>query len=747
MAPANPETWTHEPSIIKEDELREMVVLLGKAFQVHHPDAVGGISLSYNPNPQKYMVMQYHSVENGFRLPLHGEPSPERSKASPAIESGPAGSSSGVQTLGDFTALAIRKPTVALEAVPISAIPGLRRPIPPLSTSLGTQNTTPVAAPGGFELPNPDSLDHQADKLSDQAPLKKPAAQSQPEASNTSPQTATAPPEVEKEVEGQKEPEISSTIEKEVDAQTELETPPLKENEVEEQRATGAPPEMKREPEKQSEPEGQCSTATPPAFNVPIQRKFTPQTYPAFKEGWAGFSRGFASHGTIQANLEKMKESLKEPTIPQARPNLLALNALYSMEQAQQSLLTLTKEYLGGALGNYRAVVALKEKELAARALQQKVDSLEQLAQALQEENARLKENCSTELAAERSRVQSLQEQIAAYQRGTQDLEMQFDRFRAQISILESKASASEDKEAKYEGSRLNELALKHMEARRLTLEKLGKERQTASELQSRMGELEKAIAAHQEEVVTLTARAEALYEEGKFDMQHCIYEAVWSGLPAHRSLDDFISYYGLPLPLSPPDSRRRTILISPNRHQRVLLRIPACFLTVPGRKFLLAVWARPVRKRDAIPTQELPGWSQMGPANRLMHLSGEKLWSNIGNPQPLRSPIAWSFTSFNCIHHFPTILSPFTINGKGWFAAGSSLSDFFTMASKSQSKVFIDLTHSGTSSSSDDDLSASPAQSNDLAGLSPDEFSRLYPAPRLPAPSPPSPPRLPSGG
>ncbi|VFQ99282.1 unnamed protein product [Cuscuta campestris] len=44
------------------------------------------------------------------------------------------------------------------------------------------------------------------------------------------------------------------------------------------------------------------------------------------------------------------------------------------------------------------------------------------------------------------------------------------------------------------------------------------------------------------------------------------------------------------------------------------------------------------------------------------------------------------------------------------------------------------------------DDFSASLAQSNDMAGLSPSEFSRLHPAPRLPAPSPPSPPRLPSG-
>ncbi|VFQ96815.1 unnamed protein product [Cuscuta campestris] len=72
MAPTDPETWTHGPSIIKENELREVAMLLGKGFRVHHPDAIGGISLSHNPNPQKYMVMQYHSVENGFRLPLHG---------------------------------------------------------------------------------------------------------------------------------------------------------------------------------------------------------------------------------------------------------------------------------------------------------------------------------------------------------------------------------------------------------------------------------------------------------------------------------------------------------------------------------------------------------------------------------------------------------------------------------------------------------------------------------------------------
>ncbi|VFQ79945.1 unnamed protein product [Cuscuta campestris] len=492
MAPStDPATWVHESSIIKEDELREMAEFLGKGFRIHHRDAVGGISLSRNPDPQKYMVMYYHSVGNRFRLPLHGlvrdmcqtfefppgqltanahkyvasyilrccaldktptldeffvlfsiggdfpfysvfphpqfpvfekveskidrwarryfviefpahspldlsgivcrsslsrnpfatapeaegaynalreegglishhslqdarlhkkadfyyplgpDPfpfegvsSPRRSKASPVVESHPAENSSRNQAQGDATALAICKPFAALDVVPISAIPGLRKPTPsqkrpregvtdddflpkksrgdgtpasprPLTASSGTKDATPVAASGGLELPNPDSLDHDADKSPDQAPLQRPTA----------------------------------------------------------------------------------------------------------------------SHSTIQVNLEKMTGLVQGPTISQARPDLLALNALYSIEQAQQSLLTLTKEYLGGAWGNYRAMVVLKDKELAARALQQKVDSLEQQVQALQEENSRLKADASAELMDERSRVKSLQEQIATYQGSTHDLE------------------------------------------------------------------------------------------------------------------------------------------------------------------------------------------------------------------------------------------------------------------------------------------------------------------------------------
>ncbi|VFQ79651.1 unnamed protein product [Cuscuta campestris] len=703
-----------------------MAVLLGKGFRVHHPNAVGGISLSYNPNPQKYMVMQYHSVENGFRLPLHGllcdlclhfgfapgqltanahkyvasfilrccaldrvpnlekflmlfsiggfpfyslyphnhfpifekielkidrwslkyfviefpdhspldlpgavlrrsisqtkfaaadlaegvyntlrekeglishhslqdaklykkagfyyplgpdpipfegEPSPERAKAPPAAKSPPAKWPQEGVSDDDFLPKKNKGDGTSVSPSP-------------LSTSSGTQHITPATTSGVLELSHPDRLDCEGEEPRDQSALRKPITQPQTEAPSSSPHIATSPQVTEEEGMRQKEPESSPTAKREVEVQTETEVSLPGKDETGEQGNAEAPSEMERETERQSEPEGQCSTATFLAPNIPIRRRFTPQTYPAFSEGWEGFSRGLrslqASHWTIQGNLERMRGSVQEPTIPQARSDLLALNALHLMEQAQQSLLTLTEEYLGGASGNFRAVVLLREREQAARALQQKVDSLGQQVRVLQEENARLKADGSMGLAAERSKVQSLQEQIANYQKETQDLEVQFDRLRAQISILESRISASEDQvgslkaelaeresriselenslqEAKYEGSRLNELALKHMEARRLDLEKLKRERQAASELRSKVDEQEKTIAAHQEEVATLVARAGALYEEGQFDMQQCIYGAVQSGLPENRTLDDFISYYGLPLPLSPPVSR-----------------------------------------------------------------------------------------------------------------------------------------------------------------------------------------------
>ncbi|VFQ85725.1 unnamed protein product [Cuscuta campestris] len=343
MAPTNPETWTHGPSIFKENELREVAVLLGKGFRVHHPDAVGGISLSYNPNPQKYMVMQYHSVENGFRLPLHGllrdlclhfgfaprqltanahkyvasyilrccaldrtpkldeflllfsiggfpfyslyphnhfpifekvefkyekwslryfviefpahspldlpgvvlrrsisrtkfaaaelaegvfnalrekegVPSPERSKSPSAAESNPAMSSTGNQPQGDSTALVICKPVAALEAVPISAIPGLRRPSHPRN-NLGKELLTMISFPisiGVMAL-----LFHPAPC---QLLLK-----------------------LEEEVEGQEEPESSPTAEKEIGIQKVPDAPSTAEKEAEEQKDAEVLPEMRRE--------------------------------------------------------------------------------------------------------------------------------------------------------------------------------------------------------------------------------------------------------------------------------------------------------------------------------------------------------------------------------------------------------------------------------------------------------------------------------------------------------------------
>ncbi|VFQ81978.1 unnamed protein product [Cuscuta campestris] len=527
----------HESSIIKEDELQEMEEFLGKGFRIHHPDAVGGISLTHNPDLQKYMVIHYHSVGNGFRLPLHGlvrdicqtfEFPPGQMTANahkyvasyilrccaqdrtPSLDEFLALFSIGElfpfysvfphpkfpvfeKAQGGATTLVICTPSTALDAVPISAIPGLRKPIPsqkrpqegvtdddflpkkskgdgtpaspsPLTTPSGIQTATTAVASGELELPNPGSLDCEADKSPDQAPPRRPARRSQPVVENTSPPTAAASQGMEKEVGGQKEPEE------------------------------------------------QHSAATPPTFNLPIRCRFTPQTYLVFKEGWA-------------------------------------------------------------------AMEVLKDKELAARALQQKVGSLEQQVQTLQKENARLKADASAKLLAERSRVKSLQEQIATYQGSTQDLEAQFDKLRGQISCLESKVSALEGKEgslkaelveresrisklekslyeAKQEGAHFSEVMLKHMGLKREALQKLEKERKIANELRLNVGELEKTVASHQGEVAALTARAEALYEEGKFDMQFCIYEAIRSGLPAHRTLNDFITYYGLPLPLPPPDSR-----------------------------------------------------------------------------------------------------------------------------------------------------------------------------------------------
>ncbi|VFQ94346.1 unnamed protein product [Cuscuta campestris] len=443
-----------------------------------------------------------------------------------------------------------------------------------------------------------------------------------------------------------------------------------------------------------------------------------------------------------------MRESVQGPATPQSRPDLLALNALHLMEQ--QSFLTLTEEYLGGASGNFWVVVLLRERELAARALQQEVDSLEQQVQILQGESARLQADSSTELAAERSKVHSLQDQIVNYQKETQDLEVQFVRFRAQISMLESRASASEGQvgslkaelaeresrisaledslqDAKRESSRYNEFALKQMEARRLDLEK----------------------------------------------------------------------------------------------SRGVYTRVPACFLAVPGRKSLQVVLALLVRRRDAIPTQELPGWSLVRglllrvplPLSSCMdsHLrnGGTMTWGETGFPlyagkrtepsgihllppykrslalnpslMPYRPPGSASkgrpdgANGGDAFQSQPVGSVSYLLNvmkGDRWapswdrldgirgvgfrsLPVGTILSPVNVMKCLRRTLSMppqlwgpfpVQARKQGTSSSSDDDLSISLAQSNDMAGLSPGEFSRLYPAPRLPAPSPPSPPRLPSG-
>ncbi|VFR01912.1 unnamed protein product [Cuscuta campestris] len=502
-----------------------------------------GISLSHNPNPQKYMVMQYHSVENGFRLPLHSllrdlcrhfgfAPGQLTANAHKYVASYVLRCCAldRTPTLDEFLILFSLGGSFPFYSLyPHNHFPIFEKVEFKLEKwslryfVIEFLAHSPLDLPGVVLRCSISQTKFAAAELANKAPsagrsnsvMSPSGSQSQGGSSALAVRKPAAALEVVpiSAIPGLRKPTPSRNghgKDKGTEAPSETE------------RAT----ETQRESEEQREPEDRRHATTPSAVSL-FRRRFTPQTYPAFKEGWAGFSRGLtslqASLWTIQANLEKMKESLREPTIHQTRPDMLALNVLYSLEQ--------------------------------------------------------LKANGSTELAAERSRVQSLQEQVATYQRGTQDLEAQSDELWAQISILQSRASASENKvgsleaglvekesriselenslqEAKHEGSRLNELAMKQMEARRLTLEKLKEERQIASELRSKISELEKTIAAHQEEVATLTARAEALYEERKFDMQQCMYEAVQSGLPENRSLDDFISYYGLPLPLSPPASR-----------------------------------------------------------------------------------------------------------------------------------------------------------------------------------------------
>ncbi|VFQ89218.1 unnamed protein product [Cuscuta campestris] len=475
----------------------------------------------YNALKEKEGLISHHSLQDaqlykkaGFYYPLGPDPipfeevpSPERSKVPSAAGSIPAASPSGSRSQGGSTTMVVRDPAAALDVVPLSAIPGLRRPTPsqkrpregvsgddflpkknkgdgtsvspsPLSTSSGTQNTTPAATSGVLELSHPDRLDCEEEELRDQSALRKPITQPQIEVPGSSPHGANSPQVMEEEGMRQKEPESSPTAEREVEVQTGTKVSHPEEDEAGEQRDAEASPEVREETEAQQTQEEQ---------REPEERH--PATAPRLSISPFGAS---SRHRLI----------LFLHRVGQTSP------------MAQQSLLTLTEEYLGGASGNFRAVVLLREREMAARALQQKVDSLEQQVQILQGESARLQADGSTELAAERSKVQSLQDQIADYHKETQDLEVQFDRFRAQISILESRVSASEDQvgslkaelaeresrisaledslqDAKRESSRYNEFALKQMEARRLDLEKLKGERQATSELRSKVDEQE----------------------------------------------------------------------------------------------------------------------------------------------------------------------------------------------------------------------------------------------------------------
>ncbi|VFR03131.1 unnamed protein product [Cuscuta campestris] len=43
------------PSKIRSSELALMRDLLGVPFKIHHPEAFGGISLTHNPAPERFM--------------------------------------------------------------------------------------------------------------------------------------------------------------------------------------------------------------------------------------------------------------------------------------------------------------------------------------------------------------------------------------------------------------------------------------------------------------------------------------------------------------------------------------------------------------------------------------------------------------------------------------------------------------------------------------------------------------------
>ncbi|VFQ77213.1 unnamed protein product [Cuscuta campestris] len=56
------EQWRPESSTIKDSELVLMRDLLGDLFKVYHLNALGGINLAYNPEPEHFLAMHYDLI-------------------------------------------------------------------------------------------------------------------------------------------------------------------------------------------------------------------------------------------------------------------------------------------------------------------------------------------------------------------------------------------------------------------------------------------------------------------------------------------------------------------------------------------------------------------------------------------------------------------------------------------------------------------------------------------------------------
>ncbi|VFQ82812.1 unnamed protein product [Cuscuta campestris] len=518
MAPVDPATWTHESSIIKEDELREVAVLQGKSFRVHHPDAVGGISLSHNPNPQKYMVMHYHSVENGFRLPLHGllHDICRHFGFAP----------------GQLTANAHKYvASYILGCCALDRTPTLDEFLIFFSTG------------GPFPyynlFPHPHALifervEFKHDKWSHryfvvEFPVHNPLDLSSVVLRSSISRTKfAAVPLAEAAYYALREergliPHHSlqdARLYKKADLYYPLDPDPIPFEGVYSPKRSKAPPVVESNQSRSlpgTRPKKRPREGVTDDDFFPKKNKYegTP-TLPSpltTSSGTQSTAPAAASGGMELPNPDNLdregdelldQSALKRPTL---QPQLEVINT----------------SPLGATISQGIEEEADRQKEPETSPAREKEVEVQKELDA-----SSTMEKEAEEQKAERSKVKSLQEQITTYQRGTQDLEAQFDRLRAQISILESRVSASEDKvgslktelveresriselesslhDAKQEGSHLNNLVIKHIEAKRLILGKLEKERQTARELRSRMGELEKTIAAHQGEVAALT--------------------------------------------------------------------------------------------------------------------------------------------------------------------------------------------------------------------------------------------------